>query len=354
MTALISMKGVRKYFPLRRKLFSREPRRFVHAVDGVDLDLAENEVLALVGESGSGKTTLSQLVLGLQMPTEGRVMWRGSELPTGKSAESLRFRRDVQVVFQDPYGSLNPRKTVRQVIGQPLRLHRVVARNEIETEVIRLLELVGLRPAHAYIDRFPHEFSGGQRQRIAIARALALKPRLIVADEPVSALDVSIRAQILNLLVELWREFGISMLFTTHDLGVVRYIADRVAVMYLGKIVEMAPRRVFFEAPHHPYSRMLLGSALSPNPKAGLGVRALEIKGEPSSPIDPPAGCRFRPRCPFAFDRCGIEEPQLREIGPGRVAACHLSVEELATKAERQSPFLPIKPSTRGKEMRHA
>jgi oligopeptide/dipeptide ABC transporter ATP-binding protein len=353
MTALISMRGVRKYFPLRRKVFSREPGRFVHAVDGVDLDIAENEVLALVGESGSGKTTLSQVVLGLQAPTKGQVMWRGREVPRGSSADSLRFRRDVQVIFQDPYGSLNPRKTVRQVIGRPLRLHRIVARKEIEAEVIRLLELVGLRPAHAYIDRFPHEFSGGQRQRIAIARALALKPQLIVADEPVSALDVSIRAQILNLLMALRREFGISMLFTTHDLGVVRYIADRVAVMYMGKIVELAPRREFFDAPHHPYSRMLLGSALSPNPNAGLGARKLEIKGEPSSPIDPPSGCRFRPRCPFVFERCVTEEPPLREIAPGHAAACHLSVADLATKAEKQSPFVPMKPFIRGEEMRH-
>jgi peptide/nickel transport system ATP-binding protein len=353
MTALISMRVIRKYFPLRRKLFSREPRRFVHAVDGVDLDIAENEVLALVGESGSGKTTLSQLMLGLLAPTEGQVLWRGREVPTGSCAESLRFRRDVQVIFQDPYGSLNPRKTVRQVIGQPLRLHRVVARNEIEAEVVRLLELVGLRPAHAYIDRFPHEFSGGQRQRIAIARALSLKPRLIVADEPVSALDVSIRAQILNLLMTLRREFGISMLFTTHDLGVVRYVADRVAVMYLGKVVEVAPRRAFFDAPHHPYSRMLLGSALSPNPNAGLAARTLEIKGEPSSPINLPAGCRFRPRCPFAFDRCASKEPPLREIAPGHAAACHLSVADLVARAEKQSPVVPMKPSMRG-EMRHA
>jgi oligopeptide/dipeptide ABC transporter ATP-binding protein len=326
MTALISLRSVRKLFPLRRKLFSREAHRSVHAVDGVDLDIAENEVLALVGESGSGKTTLSQVVLGLQAPTEGRIVWRGREVPTGSSADSLTFRRDVQVVFQDPYGSLNPRKTVRQVIGNPLRLHRVVERREIEGEVIRLLDLVGLRPAHAYIERFPHEFSGGQRQRIAIARALALKPRLIVADEPVSALDVSIRAQILNLLMALRREFGMSMLFTTHDLGVVRYIADRVAVMYLGKIVELAPRSTFFSDPQHPYSRMLLGSALSPNPKAGLAGRTLEIKGEPPSPIDPPAGCRFRPRCPFAFERCLTEEPRLREVAPAHTVACHLSV----------------------------
>jgi len=352
MTALISMKGVRRYFPLGQRLFSRGPKRFVHAVDGVDLEIAEDEVLALVGESGSGKTTLGQLVLGLQAPTEGQILWRGRPLPNGSSADSLGFRRDVQVVFQDPYGSLNPRKTVRQIIGQPLRLHRIVERNAIESEVIRLLELVGLGPAHAYIDRFPHEFSGGQRQRIAIARALALKPKLIVADEPVSALDVSIRAQILKLLTTVRREFGISMLFTTHDLGVVRYIADRVAVMYLGKIVEVATCEAFFEAPRHPYARMLLGSALSPNPNVGLNGRTLEIKGEPPSPIDPPSGCRFRPRCSFAFERCAAEEPRLLEVAPGHSAACHLSVAELAVKAVNQPSVLPVKPSQRG-EMRH-
>jgi oligopeptide/dipeptide ABC transporter ATP-binding protein len=335
MTALISMRNVHKHFALKQRLFSRQPRSFVRAVDGVDLDIAENEVLALVGESGSGKTTLGQLILALQMPTSGSIFWRGKDLPAGSSEENLRFRRDIQVIFQDPYGSLNPRKTVRNIIAGPLRLHKIVDSSQINSEVIRLLELVGLRPAAAYIDRFPHEFSGGQRQRIAIARALALRPKLIVADEPVSALDVSVRAQILSLLDELRREFGISMLFTTHDLGVVRYIADRVAVMYLGKIVEVASRSAFFENTHHPYAHMLLGSSLSPNPDAGLGARTVEITGEPPSPINPPSGCRFRTRCAFAFDRCVTEEPPLHEIGPTQFAACHLSSAELAMKTDR-------------------
>jgi peptide/nickel transport system ATP-binding protein len=317
---LLSARNVRKLFPLKRQWLS--PVRHVHAVDGVDLDVAENETLALVGESGSGKTTLGMLMLGLQQPSAGAILWSGRALDTLSADERQRFRRDVQVVFQDPYGSLNPRLTVRSIIGRPLRLHSVVPSTEIEIK--RLLELVGLTPASAYIDRFPHEFSGGQRQRIAIARALALKPRVIVADEPVSALDVSVRAQILTLLAKLRQEFGISMLFTTHDLGVVRHIADRVAVMYLGKIVELAPSETFFRATHHPYSRMLLGSVLSLNPEAKRGTRTLEVRGEPPSAIDPPTGCRFRTRCPYAYARCETEEPLLREVGARHLSACHL------------------------------
>jgi oligopeptide/dipeptide ABC transporter ATP-binding protein len=324
MTVLISARGLTKHFPLKKGMFSPAPRRTVRAVDGVDLDIAENETLALVGESGSGKTTLGMLILGLHEPTGGTVTWSGSRLSIASADERLRFRRNVQVVFQDPYSSLNPRATVRSIIGRPLRLHGIVPAAGVDREVERLLELVGLHPARVYIDRFPHEFSGGQRQRIAIARALALKPRLIVADEPVSALDVSIRAQILSLLAQLKLEFGLSILFTTHDLGVVRYIADRVAVMYLGKVVESAPSETFFLRTHHPYSRMLLGSALSPNPAASLQHRALEVHGEPPSPIDPPSGCRFRTRCPFAFTRCAVEEPLLREVAPQHRAACHL------------------------------
>jgi oligopeptide/dipeptide ABC transporter ATP-binding protein len=324
MSALLSARNLRRYFPLKKRLFSGERSQQVRAVDGIDLDLAENETVALVGESGSGKTTFGLMLLGLADPTSGTITWSGRPLADISKEERQRFRRDVQVVFQDPYGSLNPRMTVRSIIGRPLRLHAVVPPAEIDQEVARLLEIVGLTPAHAYIDRFPHEFSGGQRQRIAIARALAPRPRIIVADEPVSALDVSVRAQILTLLVKLRREFGISMLFTTHDLGVVRFIADRVAVMYLGKVVELASSDTFFQETHHPYSRMLLGSALSPNPDACLSRRTIEVRGEPPSPIDPPSGCRFRTRCPYAFARCETEEPLLREIRPEHRSACHL------------------------------
>lgn len=322
MTSLLSARELTKHYPLKRGLFSRAPQRYVKAVDGVDIDLAENETLALVGESGSGKTTLGNILLGLTVPTSGTVVWDGQSVAELGSADKVRFRRDVQVIFQDPYGSLNPRVPVRAILSRPIRLHGMS--DDPDAEVERLLESVGLRPASAYIDRFPHEFSGGQRQRIAIARALSLRPRVIVADEPVSALDVSVRAQILSLLEEIRQRLGIAMLFTTHDLGVVRYIADRVAVMYLGKVVEIAPREAFFKATHHPYSRMLLGSALSPNPEARLVNRSLDVEGEPPSPINPPSGCRFRTRCPFAFARCEEQEPPLREIRPGHRSACHL------------------------------
>jgi oligopeptide/dipeptide ABC transporter ATP-binding protein len=326
--SVVSARGVTKLYPVKRRPLSREPQQYVRAVDGVDLDLNEDETLALVGESGSGKTTLGQMILALNVPTSGTILWRGRPLSSGSKDERLRFRRDVQVVFQDPYGSLNPRLTVRRILTRPLKLHGIA--QDPDGEAARLLELVGLHPANAYIDRYPHEFSGGQRQRIAIARALALQPRVIVADEPVSALDVSVRAQILSLLTDLRRDFRISMLFTTHDLGVVRYIADRVAVMYLGKIVELAPRESFFTASHHPYSQMLLSSALSPNPEVGLANRAVEVIGEPPSPINPPSGCRFRTRCPYAFDRCVKEEPVLREIRPDHQSACHLAPAGLA------------------------
>jgi oligopeptide/dipeptide ABC transporter ATP-binding protein len=336
MSPLLSARLVTKHFPVARSLFSRSPARRVHAVDGVDLDLVEDETVALVGESGSGKTTLSMLLLGLQTPTAGVVQWSGRSLADLNDSDRRRFRRDVQVVFQDPYGSLNPRMTVGRTLGRPLRFHRVVPEAEVEREVVRLLELVGLAPAEAYLDRFPHEFSGGQRQRIAIARALALRPRMIIADEPVSALDVSVRAQILALLATLKRERRIAMLFTTHDLGVVRYIADRVVVMYLGKVVEIAPSDRFFSAPQHPYSRVLLGSALSPNPGTKLEARMVDVRGEPPSPIDPPSGCRFRTRCPHAFVRCETEEPMLRIVGPDHRSACHLSADgELAILDQR-------------------
>jgi oligopeptide/dipeptide ABC transporter ATP-binding protein len=334
MTALISVRGLQKHFPLSKGLLSRASRGFVRALDGVDIDIEENETLALVGESGSGKTTLGMLILGLQKPTFGSVFWSGSPLTELSPSDQLRFRRDVQVIFQDPYGSLNPRMSVRRIIGRPLRLHEVIPAAEVDREVSRLLELVGLRPAESYIDRFPHEFSGGQRQRIAIARALALRPRLIVADEPVSALDVSIRAQILNLLMQLRKELKISMLFTTHDLGVVRHIADRVAVMYLGKIVEIAPSEAFFRSTYHPYSRMLLSSALSPNPEGKI-ERGIEVEGEPPSPVDPPSGCRFRTRCPHAISGCATDEPKLRIVDNGHLAACHLNQFEIERKVMR-------------------
>jgi oligopeptide/dipeptide ABC transporter ATP-binding protein len=324
--ALISVRAARKYFPVRRGLFARGPAPAVHAVDDIDLDLLAGETLALVGESGSGKTTLSSLVLGLTQLTAGEILWEGKRVGDIAAGDRGRFRRDVQVVFQNPYGTLNPRMSIGRIVARPLKLHRIVPYREIEREVLRLIDMVGLQPAASFVDRFPHELSGGQRQRVAIARALATRPRIIVADEPVSALDVSVRAQILNLLRDIRRQLQLTMLFTTHDLGVVRYVADRVAVMYLGKIVELASRKAFFARPFHPYSQLLLGSALSPDPTVGgLAARAVQSIGEPPSPLSPPSGCRFRTRCLHAFARCAAEEPRLREVGPGQHAACHLN-----------------------------
>jgi oligopeptide transport system ATP-binding protein len=326
MSSLLTVRQVRKYFAVPSPFLSREPAKFVRAVDDVTLDIRADEVLALVGESGSGKSTLSMLMLSLLEPSEGCIAWNERPIAGFSPAERLRFRRDVQVVFQNPFGSLNPRMTIRRILRRPLALHGIVADAALDDEVVRLLGIVGLQPAGSFLERYPHELSGGQRQRVAIARALAVRPRMIVADEPVSALDVSVRAQILNLLRDIKTEFGLSMLFTTHDLGVVRYIADRVAVMYLGKIVETAPRDVFFAAPRHPYTQLLLATALSPDPSVGPSSGAMDVQGEPPSPVDPPSGCRFRTRCPHAFARCAAEEPKLRRFGRDHEVACHLDL----------------------------
>jgi peptide/nickel transport system ATP-binding protein/oligopeptide transport system ATP-binding protein len=317
---LIAVEEVAVHFPVRRRLFGRKAN--VHAVDGVSLALHENKTVALVGESGSGKTTLGLAMLRLRTLTAGTIRWRGTSLSALQGPQLKAFRRDVQVVFQDPYASLNPRLQVAEALRRPLELHAVVDRRDLRAEVERLLELVGLAPASLYADRYPHEFSGGQRQRIAIARALAVRPNILVADEPLSALDVSIRTQILNLLQTLKCELKLAMLFLSHDLGVVRHIADRVAVMYLGKIVETAPTDILFDQAQHPYTRMLLSAA--PSARAAPQRRGIEVIGDPPPPTNPPSGCRFRTRCPFAFDRCAAEEPALVEVAPYHRSACHL------------------------------
>ena len=316
---LIAVEQVAVHFSVRRGMFARKAN--VHAVDGVSLALRENETVALVGESGSGQTTLGLAMLRLRALTAGTIRWRGTSLADLQGPQLKAFRRDVQVVFQDPYASLNPRLQVAEALRRPLELHAIVDRRDLRAEVERLLELVGLAPA-LYADRYPHEFSGGQRQRIAIARALAVRPNVLVADEPVSALDVSIRTQILKLLQTLRHELKLAMLFLSHDLGVVRHIADRVAVMYLGKIVETAPVDTLFDHAQHPYTRMLLSAA--PSARATPQGRGIEVIGDPPAPTNPPSGCRFRTRCPFAFDRCAAEEPALAEIAPQHHSACHL------------------------------
>ena len=308
-----------KHFSTEGDFFRR--RSTVHAVDGVSFAIGPGETLGLVGESGCGKSTVSRLVLGLTRPTSGSIRFRGQEL-TGLGPRQIRpIRRDMRLVFQDPYASLNPRMTVGDIVGEPFRIHGqggLVAR-----EVPRLLELVGLRPEHA--GRFPHQFSGGQRQRIGIARALALEPSLLVLDEPVSALDVSVQAQVINLLADLQQEFGFAVLFIAHDLAVVRHISARVAVMYLGRIVEEGTREQVYERPTHPYTQALLSAVPIDHPDQ-RGRTRVRLTGDPPSPLDPPSGCRFRTRCWKAQDRCATEEPALIEhpADPHR-SACHFA-----------------------------
>ncbi|ADB50598.1 ABC transporter ATP-binding protein [Conexibacter woesei] len=319
-TPLLEVEHVTQWFPVRSGALSGRASGHVRAVDDVTFALHAGETLGLVGESGCGKTTLSRTVLRLLDPTTGRIRFDGVDI-TDASRRALRpLRRELQLVFQDPFASLNPRKRVGQILATPLRL-RGVTGAEAGRETQRLLGRVGLRPEHA--NRFPHEFSGGQRQRIGIARALAMSPRLIVLDEPVSALDVSIQAQIVNLLVELQEELGLTYMFVAHDLSVVRHVSDRVAVMYLGKLVELSPAQELYSRPIHPYTRALLSAIPIPDPRVNRARRRSVVEGEPPNPIDPPAGCPFHPRCPAASDVCRTVVPPLVEYPGGHLAACH-------------------------------
>jgi len=319
---LLVVESLKTYFPVRRGLFRRTVGH-VKAVDGVSFSITSGRTLGLVGESGCGKTTTGRTILALIPATEGRVMLMGRDL-FGLLPEDLRqMRRHMQIIFQDPYGSLNPRMTIGNIVGEALTVHRVATAAERRDIVPELLRRVGLPPD--YVNRYPHEFSGGQRQRIGIARALALKPKLIVCDEPVSALDVSIQSQILNLLEDLQQELGLSYLFIAHDLSVVSHIADDVAVMYLGHIVEQAESEVLYHRPKHPYTWCLLSAIPVPDPDRKQSLVSM-TEGEPPSPMDPPSGCPFHPRCPKAFDRCREVFPELRPLAgePGHLVACHL------------------------------
>jgi oligopeptide/dipeptide ABC transporter ATP-binding protein len=318
-TPILAARGLRKYFPIGARLLGRP--RLVRAVDGVDLDVPRGQTVGLVGESGCGKSTLARLVLRLVEPDAGEVCFDGEDVLAARRARLRALRRRMQVIFQDPFASLNPRMTIGETIGEGLRIHRIGNAREREARVAELLRTVGLEPAHA--TRYPHEFSGGQRQRIGIARALALQPDLIVADEPVSSLDVSIQAQILNLLVELRERFGIAYLFISHDLRVVRYLSERVAVMYLGRLVEEAPAERLYARPQHPYTEALLSAVPVPDP--GRRGARIVLRGDVPSPIAPPPGCPFHPRCPKAIARCAVEPPALREVGAGHFSACHLA-----------------------------
>ena len=317
---LLRVDNLVKYYPLKRAFLSRDTE-LVHAVDGVSFDIAAGETLGLVGESGCGKSTTGRCILRLIEPTSGAVWFEGKDMTALSGAALRALCRDMQIIFQDPYASLDPRMTVGAIIGEALTIHRLAKnRREYEARIVELLETVGLRPDH--MRRYPHEFSGGQRQRIGIARALAVSPKLIVCDEPVSALDVSIQAQIVNLLEDLQQRFGLTYLFIAHDLSVVEHISTRVAVMYLGRIVEIASSEDLYSAPLHPYTEALLSAVPIPDP--AMKRRRIMLEGDVPSPIRPPSGCHFHPRCPRAMAQCAVEAPVRKEVGPGHVVACHL------------------------------
>ncbi|MFC1835176.1 ABC transporter ATP-binding protein [Thermodesulfobacteriota bacterium] len=317
-----------KYYPVKEGFFTRGDLK-VHAVDSVNLVIRRGETLGLVGESGCGKSTLGRLVLALETPTSGRIIFRGRDLAELSRSEMKELRREMQMIFQDPYSSLNPRMTVRSIIAEPLLIHDIGSRADRREMVNDLMEEVGLRPEYA--DRYPHEFSGGQRQRIGIARALALNPSLIIADEPVSALDVSIRSQVINLLEDLQDKHDLTYLFISHDLSVVEHISDRVAVMYLGKILEIGDRMSIFNSAAHPYTEALLSAVPIPDPR--VHRERIILEGDVPSPIHPPPGCRFHPRCWLSIPVCSEVEPPLMEVGDGRMAACHVRAPDPALSA---------------------
>jgi oligopeptide/dipeptide ABC transporter ATP-binding protein len=337
---LVEIKHVKKYFPIRKGVLQREVAR-VHAVDDVSFAVHEGETLGLVGESGCGKSTLGRTIVRLLEPTAGEITFLGQRIEDYGARQLRPLRRQMQMVFQDPYASLNPRKRVGTIISDPMKIHKLGDAKERKARVEELLETVGLSPEH--YNRFPHEFSGGQRQRIGIARALALQPKLIVADEPVSALDVSIQSQMLNLLEDLQKEFQLTYIFIAHDLGVVRHVSDRIAVMYLGKLVEVSPAEELYKRPIMPYTEALLSAVPIPDPDLAAARKRIVLEGDVPSPINPPSGCRFHPRCRYATQVCKEVEPPLVEYGNGHLAACHhpLNVDAAALQAAQVAAETP-------------
>ncbi|MCH9045350.1 MAG: dipeptide ABC transporter ATP-binding protein [SAR324 cluster bacterium] len=317
---LLEVIQLKKHFPIRKGILSRTVG-FVYAVDGVDFHINQGETLGLVGESGCGKSTAGKTILKLIEPTAGQIKVRGKDITRLSKSDMRPYRREMQIIFQDPYSSLNPRMSAGGIVGEPLTIHKIASGKEKQDRVAALFGRVGLRPEH--MAKYPHEFSGGQRQRIGIARALALNPNLIIGDEPVSALDVSIQAQVINLLIDLQEEYKLSYLFIAHDLAVVEHISHRIAVMYLGKIVELTDKQTLFTMPLHPYTEALLSAMPIPDPKVKRGKRVI-LTGDVPSPINPPSGCHFHTRCPYVMNRCKTEVPELREIVPGHWVSCHL------------------------------